>query len=452
MRAQAPAVVFVAAHLGFPMDRTPLGGGAMVSQRLARLWAREGRRVHLLGAGPDAPAPGLPYERLPESDESPEDLVSLGELRYAAFCRRFEASATRWILQRRAELSPESTTVLVNDISEGPDLAALARAGYPLVSIWHVDVVDYFNKLYLRRLLAPERLARGFERLRRSPAAGAVPDLLKLVFEKQRETVRLSRRLIFPSSAMAETVLRCYGGAVAPADELRARSRVVPWGAFEEDVDAAKAEAEAAALRRHYAIGPSTRVVLTVSRVSPEKGLHLLLGACERLERRGALKEDLCVLIGGQAAFMMGERYMARVRRAAARLSKARVFFPGYLSAQDKAAFYRLADLFVSPSVHESYGLNIAEALAAGLPVLASDHYGVAELVRPAWGRSVSYARDPEGALAEGLKDLLSDKGRLGEMGKAALAASRAMSFRKAADSVLEACTEIIPAAEAAGT
>ena len=43
----------------------------------------------------------------------------------------------------------------------------------------------------------------------------------------------------------------------------------------------------------------------------------------------------------------------------------------------------RLAELFVSPSVHESYGLTLVEAMRAGLPILASDHHGVAEILRP---------------------------------------------------------------------
>lgn len=421
----------------------------MVAQRLARHWAAAGKPVALLGAGPAAPDAGLPYQRLPENDPAGDRLVSLSELDYAAFCRRFEKAATEWILSRKAQLAPGSTVVLVNDISEGPDLAALTAAGYSIASIWHVDVVDYFNKLYLRRLVAPERLTRAFERLRRTPAAGAVPDLLKLVFEKQRETVALSGRLIFPSSGMAETVVRCYGGAAVPQAELRRKALVAPWGVFAEEVDQAQARERAAALRAHFGIGPRTRTVLTVSRISPEKGLHLLLAALGRLERSGGLAGDVCVLLCGAPAFMMGEQYLARVRRAALSLSRVRVFFPGYLSAQEKRAYYQLADLFVSPSVHESYGLNIAEALGAGLPVLASDHYGVRELLAPAYGRSVSYAQDAAGALAEGLKELLADKERLKKMGGEALEASRKMRFEDSADAVYEACAGLLAPAKA---
>ena len=52
-------IVYIASHAGYPMDRTPLGGGAMVGLRLARHWARaDGIRLTVLGSGPEPPAPG----------------------------------------------------------------------------------------------------------------------------------------------------------------------------------------------------------------------------------------------------------------------------------------------------------------------------------------------------------------------------------------------------------
>src|SRR5579859_253137 len=173
------------------MDRTPLGGGAMVGLQLARHWQPDGTwRLVVLGSGPEAPAAGLEYARLAGREE---EIVELGELAYARFCLEFEEQTTEWILSRRAALKPGETVVVVNDISEGPTLADLREAGYPIVSIWHVDVVDYFNKLYLRRFVAPERLTRIHERLRAMGVEWVLPDVLQLIFDKQRETVVHSR-------------------------------------------------------------------------------------------------------------------------------------------------------------------------------------------------------------------------------------------------------------------
>lgn len=435
------SLIFVGSHLGYAMDRTPLGGGAMVGLQLARHWEAERGpepfALKVLGSGP-IPA-GRDFERLARCDAP---LESLSELAYARFCRRFERETTDWILSRRSQFRPEETCVLVNDISEGPTLEALSSAGYPIVSIWHVDVVDYFNKLYLKRLVAPETLTRAYERGRAFGAAAAMPDVLSLVFEKQRETVACSRRMIMPSRAMAETVRRCYGDLGGP-EPFGARTLIVPWGVWKEPVDAATAGEMTARLRRHYQISDDTVVALTVSRISPEKGLHLLLEAVGRLEREGKLAgRDLVLFVCGEAAFMQGKIYERRVKQLAAGLRKARVFFPGYLAATDKRAFYGLAHLFVSPSVHESYGLNVVEAMDAGLPVLASDHYGVRDILTDECGTRVPYT-SPERApaeLAAALESMLADRAGLASMGARARERAASMPFSKAAARVLAEC------------
>jgi glycosyltransferase involved in cell wall biosynthesis len=436
-------IVFIGSHLGYPMDRTPLGGGAMVGLRLLRHWAASGvEGLTALGSGPEPPAPGVEYIRLPEGGAY--DLVRLSEFEYARFCRDFEAATTDWLLARQDRLPPSATTVLVNDVSEGPTLARLAAAGYPIVSLWHVDVVDYFNKIYLYSLVPPQHLTGLYERCRRLGLAGAVPDLLRLIFEKQRETVALSDRLIVPSRAMAETLSRCYAGE-APGGRLGERTRIVPWGAFpDETPDPSQALVDE--LRARYRVGPQTSVLMTLSRIAPEKGIHLLLEALRLLEEQGRLEgRDVALLICGDASFMKGAAYFRRVRAAAASLRRVRVFFPGYLDAAAKKAHSRLAQLFVSPSVHESYGLNIVEAMQAGLAVLASDHYGVHDILDESCGLVVPYtslAAAPR-LLAAALEDVLGAPGRLAEMGRCARARAAGMPFSRAADAVLAACREV---------
>ncbi|HAM34422.1 MAG TPA: hypothetical protein DEB40_05515 [Elusimicrobia bacterium] len=436
-------IIFIGSHLGYPMERTPLGGGAMVGLRLCRHWMRAGScELTVLGSGPVAPVSGMDYVRLPSG--AAYDVVRLSEFDYARFCREFEAATTQWLLARGQRFTPQQTCVLVNDVAEGPALAPLARAGYPIVSIWHVDVVDYFNKLYLHRLVAPERLTRLYERCRRWGLSGAVPDLLRVVFEKQRETVRHSRRLLVPSRAMAETISRCYAG-LGPGAGLESRMRVVPWGAFEDELSGEDTESRVAELRGHYQISPQSAVLMTLSRIAPEKGIHILLEALQLLERESAFgARDVVLLICGEAAFMQGAAYQRRLRRAAERLRRVRVFFPGYLDAASKKAYFRLAQLFISPSVHESYGLNVVEALQAGVAVLASDHYGVREILDDGCGRVVPYdslAEAPRRLSVE-ISELLGDSARLQAMGRRALERAAGMPFSKAADAVQASCLE----------
>lgn len=430
------SIVFIGAHLGYPMDRTPLGGGAMVGLHLIRDWAARGDvRLLVMGPGPESPEPSVEYVRLPAGPAAPE-LVRLSELEYAAFCRRFEAETTEHLLGRRSEFEPKDTVVFVNDIAESPDVTRIAGAGYRVVSLWHVDVVDYFNRLYLKEVVRPERLTRLFERLRRRGLAGLLPDMLRLIFEKQRRAVQGSDLLVVPSRQMAEALERCY-----PAFAPRERVLVLPWGVWRDDFPEDAIEAEAARLRRHYQLKPDSLAVMTLSRISPEKGLHILVEALRLLEDSGRLPgRDVCLFACGEAAFMRGKTYAARVRRAAERLRRFRVFFPGYLPAFEKRAYLRLARLFVSPSIHESYGLTLVEALQAGVPALASDHYGVRESLRPEYGRAVPYRNPGERApaLAAALEEMLSDEAALRGMGLKAREAAEGMKFERTSETLLE--------------
>jgi glycosyltransferase involved in cell wall biosynthesis len=407
----------------------------MVGLQLVRHWAPEaGGRFVVLGSGPEAPSRVAEYVRLAGR---PEGLVELSELAYARFCREFEAGTTDWILSRRSEFKPSQTAIVVNDISEGPTLGRLARAGYKVLSIWHVDVVDYFNKLYLRRFLAPERLTRLHERLRAAGVDWVLPDVLNLVFDKQRETVVHSTRIVVPSTAMADTIRRCYGDLIGEG-ELGRRVKVIPWGVWADDpspVDINRAEE----LRDYHELGPETFTLMTLSRISPEKGIHLLLEALRLLETSGRLAgRDVRLFLCGEPAFMMGQAYHKKIKAAAARLKQVKVVFPGYLDAAAKRAYLRLPQLFVSPSIHESYGLNVVEAMWAGLPVLASDHSGARDVLPREAGRMVHYPSPKKAPplLADALIELMSDRTKLEKMGKAARTAAEAMPFTAAAEAV----------------
>ncbi|MBI5211526.1 MAG: glycosyltransferase [Elusimicrobia bacterium] len=440
-------LVFIGSHLGYAMEKTPLGGGAMVGLQLVRHWPKTGEfGLTVLGSGPVPPDAGIEYVQLPLAGEHAAP-VQLSELEYARFSRRFEAATTAWLLDRTADYPPARTCVMVNDIAEGPDMERLAAAGYPIVSLWHVDVVDYFNKLYLRNLVLPERLTRLYERSRRMGMKWVMPDMLQIIFEKQRNTVQHSTRMILPSSMMAETVGRCYRHLLRNGEDWGKRMVIVPWGMWESTVPAEAARAQTESLRKHFQVGPETMVLMTLSRIAPEKGLHLLLQALKLVEADERFAgRDLCLFLCGEPAFMQGAAYMRRVETCAAQLGKVRVFFPGYLAPPEKAAFFGLADLFISPSVHESYGLNIVEAMQAGVAILASDHYGVRDIMEPSFGRMAHYpspAKAP-GRLAEALKELLLDRARLQAMGAAAKTAAERMSFSKTAQKVLACALDLM--------
>lgn len=348
-------VLFTAAHGGFANEVVALGGGATIANWLTAEWSQSKPfRFELV-------TPVI----LGSSAPSASDIVRFSERQYAAFCRQFEAAITQFILQH----DPTDTVVLVNDISEAPDFHRLAQAGFRIVTIYHVDVVAYISAIYLKGLLSPRTLVRLHSVL---PRGG--PDILQLIFDKQRASVDCSRALVVPSAGMKHILEQCYP---------QARVHVLPWGAQPIPYPPDQIDAEAARLRAGYQIAPGVPILLTLSRISPEKGQDILLDQLRRWKR------DAVLFLCGEPAFMQGERFAAKLHTLAARLPNVRVIFPGYVTGLRKAAFFRLADLYLFPSRHESYGLTLMEAIEAGCPAVCLDHSGAREVLTPAYGEAV---------------------------------------------------------------
>jgi glycosyltransferase involved in cell wall biosynthesis len=205
--------------------------------------------------------------------------------------------------------------------------------------------------------------------------------MARLVFEKQRDSLRWSRAVVVPSEAMRDLLLRCYPGT--PPDKIHA----IPWGAWDPDCPDAAVAAEAEAMRREFGLPRDARILLTLSRISPEKGQDLLLEALLEWERLPDFPErPVWLFVCGAAAYMRGARFFDRLQSLARRLTRVRVVFPGHVTGIRKQAFFALADLYVFPSRHESYGLTLVEALRAGLPAVCLDHHGAREVLRPECG------------------------------------------------------------------
>jgi len=410
-------VLYCAAHAGFPVS-APLGGGAAVARLLEAEWSRA-RPFELELVTPAILGPGAP---------SGQQLVSFDERRYAAFCRDFSRASTARILSA----DPRSAAVLVNDISEAPDFAALARAGFRITTIYHVDVVAYIAAIYLRGLASPGALARLWRGLQKAGAARFAPLILRLIFERQQQSLLYSDAIVVPSSGMKRILLESWPEA------REERIHVIPWGAPPPDGGAREEDVDS--LRRQYGLRPEERVLLTLSRLSPEKGQDLLLESLLDWERaRGNALPPVRLFICGAPAYMQGQAHLERLRRLAARLRRVRVEFPGHVTGVRKQAFFRLARLFVFASRHESYGLTLMEALAAALPVAALDSEGARDIVQPDFGVLVPRHGSRE-ALWRAIEPLLEDDARRAAMSAAARRYAAARPFSLAARRLAEIC------------
>jgi glycosyltransferase involved in cell wall biosynthesis len=142
--------------------------------------------------------------------------------------------------------------------------------------------------------------------------------------------------------------------------------------------------------------------ILTVASLVPVKGVDVLIDAIGITVTR---RRGFRVTVIGDGA----ER-VAYERRAADAGAGDLIRFVGHRTRHDVAAAMRESDLFVAPSRWETFAVAVAEALCAGLPVLATRVGALPELVNGASGTLVE--PDQPAALAAALNDMLDSLGR----------------------------------------
>ena len=181
-------------------------------------------------------------------------------------------------------------------------------------------------------------------------------------------------------------------------------------------------------LRRELAIPDDRMVLLTVSRLVREKNLDFLLEAFRRVAR--SVPDALLLIVGDGP-------YRGQLQKHAHRLGiGSRTLFAGLVPNEAVDAYYQASDIFVFPSVIESQGLVILEALACGLPVVALKDDAYAQFVRNgATGRLVT-PRTPA-AFAAAARELARDPALRESASRAAARLSREYTLEKMAEKLV---------------
>jgi len=177
--------------------------------------------------------------------------------------------------------------------------------------------------------------------------------------------------------------------------------------------------ARSASLRAQWQAGPETPVLLAVGRVAAEKNVELALRAFERARRD---RPDLRLVVVGDGP--------ARHRLA---LAHPAATFVGAKRGAELAAYYASADAFLFPSLSDTFGNVVMEALASGLPVVAFDCAAAAEHVADGASGRLVVPGDEAGFIAA-IASFAVDPARLQPMREAAVAAARRATW----DEVLE--------------
>ena len=189
----------------------------------------------------------------------------------------------------------------------------------------------------------------------------------------------------------------------------------IPSGIEAEWFETTPAEARAA--RAALGLPPDVLLVGSVGRFEPVKGHVHLLEAFSALAPRFP---DLYLALVGD-----GELLPELRSRASRGGLAARVLFLGW--RDDVAALLRALDLFVFPSLNEGMGRALVEAMAAGLPIVASRAGGIPDVLEQGEAGMLVEAGSAE-ALAHGIETLLLDPTLRVRLGKTARDRARSYS------------------------
>lgn len=140
---------------------------------------------------------------------------------------------------------------------------------------------------------------------------------------------------------------------------------------------------------------------------APNKGLPVLLESLEQTERPFTL-----VVGGGKSNHIDYEAVVKRCRPGQ------RIIFTGFVDQEDVSTLYALADLFIFPTLSDTFPLVVLEAMAHGVPVLSTQVGGIPYQVDESVGRLVPPG-NPQ-ALRQAFEAMLADRAALRQLGEAA--------------------------------
>ncbi|SEH11706.1 glycosyltransferase family 4 protein [Thermoleophilum album] len=247
---------------------------------------------------------------------------------------------------------------------------------------------------------------------------------------------RTAARVIVPSRATRDEVVRLLR---VPSE----RVDVVPEGLGQVPVTATSSPAEAlsksapgerssasthdlpSALSARLAAAPRP-VALSVSAKRPHKNLERLIRAIALIPRE---RRPLLVLPGYPTP------YERELEQLAERTGIGdHVVFLGWLPPEQLEAVYRIAWLFVFPSLYEGFGLPVLEAMARGVPVATSDRASLPEVAGPA---ALYFDPLSEASIAASIERLLFDRELAAALRRAGLERARRFSWDACAEATV---------------
>jgi glycosyltransferase involved in cell wall biosynthesis len=169
------------------------------------------------------------------------------------------------------------------------------------------------------------------------------------------------------------------------------------------------------------------RFLLYAGAVYPPKNFTRLIQAYAQV---GPVRGIPLVVAGGENRFLSEEELKEPERLGIAEW----VRWPGWVEQEELAGFYALSEALLLPSLFESCGLPVLEAMAAGCPVVTADRYGTKELAE---GAAVLVNPESVDSIVAGIRQVLDDTDLRARLVAAGRDRSRQFHWRRCATETL---------------
>jgi len=181
------------------------------------------------------------------------------------------------------------------------------------------------------------------------------PNVNQIIYDIERHGMHAANRIIAVSHLTKRLCVTHYGVAESKVEVVHNGCSPCAAGPIE-------------------GIRKDEKVVLFLGRVTMQKGPEYFLAAAKKVLEK---LDDVKFVMAGN-----GDMMRRTIEMAAAMGVGHRVLFTGFLSGDQVERVYRMADLYVMPSVSEPFGIAPLEAMARQVPVIISKQSGVAEVLR----------------------------------------------------------------------
>lgn len=231
-------------------------------------------------------------------------------------------------------------------------------------------VIGYFGLNYARHRKVP--MVYTFHTLWEDYAANYIHFLppsysKKLAKEFIRFYLKRSDMIICPTERI-QNVVKNY--------KIDRESKILPTGIPNHVAEIKKGQKQLFhnQLYKGFPLKKKKRILLYVGRVVKEKNLEFLFPVLDKVKK--VYPDTMLVIVGGGPELEPLQKKATELK-----LSK-NICFTGYQNRDDLAYFYKLADVFVFPSVTETQGLVTIEAMMTGLPVVAIGEMGTVDVMQ----------------------------------------------------------------------